>query len=72
MEATDEPPVREGYAAWAFCYDNDGNPLTALEGPAMRRWFGPIEGRKGLDLGCGPAGTPWPCLRPGPTSWRLT
>ena len=53
MEATDELPVREGYAAWACCYDNDGNPLIALEGPAMRRWFGPIEGRRALDLGCG-------------------
>ena len=53
METLDELPVREGYAAWAACYDDDGNPLLALEGPAMRRWFGPLEGRRALDLGCG-------------------
>ena len=49
----DDLPVREGYAAWAPLYDDDGNPLTALEGPAIRGWFGPIEGRRALDLGCG-------------------
>jgi len=53
MESLDELPVREGYAAWAACYDDDGNPLLALEGPAVRRWFGPLEGRRALDLGCG-------------------
>src|SRR3954452_12248061 len=53
METADELPVREGYAAWASCYDDDGNPLIALEGPAMREWFGPLQGRRALDLGCG-------------------
>src|SRR5258705_4355384 len=52
-EAAGELPVREGYAAWASCYDDDGNPLIALEGPAMHRWFGPLSGRRALDLGCG-------------------
>ena len=46
-------PVQQGYAAWAALYDSDGNPLTALEGPAVRALFGPIDGRIGLDLGCG-------------------
>ncbi|MFO0951020.1 MAG: class I SAM-dependent methyltransferase [Isosphaeraceae bacterium] len=46
-------PVRDGYAAWASLYDDDGNPLTALEGPAMRAWFGPLEGRRAIDVGCG-------------------
>jgi len=46
-------PVRDGYAAWASLYDDDGNPLIALEGPAVRAWFGPVEGRKAIDLGCG-------------------
>src|SRR3954462_11903055 len=53
METDDELPVREGYAAWASCYDDDGNPLIALEGPAMREWFGPLQGRRALDIGCG-------------------
>jgi malonyl-CoA O-methyltransferase len=48
-----ELPVREGYAAWAPLYDDDGNPLTALEGPAVRAWFGPVAGRRALDVGCG-------------------
>jgi malonyl-CoA O-methyltransferase len=46
-------PVRDGYAAWAPFYDDDGNPLTALEGPAVRAWFGDVRGRRVIDLGCG-------------------
>jgi SAM-dependent methyltransferase len=46
-------PVLEGYAAWAPLYDDDGNPLIAVEGPVIRGWFGPLEGRRVLDLGCG-------------------
>jgi SAM-dependent methyltransferase len=53
IETPDELTVRDGYAAWAACYDDDGNPLIALEGPAMQQWFGPLEGRLALDLGCG-------------------
>jgi SAM-dependent methyltransferase len=53
MESPDELTVREGYAAWAPRYDDDGNPLTALEGPAVWAWFGRLEGRQALDLGCG-------------------
>jgi SAM-dependent methyltransferase len=53
METADELPVQAGYAAWAPLYDDDGNPLTALEGPAVRAWFGPLAGRRALDLGCG-------------------
>lgn len=44
---------RQGYAAWADQYDSDGNPLIALEGPAMAARYGPVEGRTVLDLGCG-------------------
>jgi malonyl-CoA O-methyltransferase len=49
----DDLPVRDGYAFWASCYDEDGNPLVALEEPAVRAWFGPLTGRRALDLGCG-------------------
>jgi len=52
-EASEELSVQAGYAAWAPCYDDDGNPLTELEGPAVRAWFGPLRGRRALDLGCG-------------------
>ncbi len=53
MDQPDDLPVRAGYAAWASCYDDDGNPLTAIEGPALAAWFGPLEGRFALDLGSG-------------------
>jgi len=46
-------PVQQGYAAWAALYDHDGNPLTALEGPAVRSFFGKLDGRIVLDIGCG-------------------
>ena len=49
MESHEELPVREGYAAWAACYDDDGNPLIALEGPACGDGSGPIWwGRRAL------------------------
>jgi SAM-dependent methyltransferase len=46
-------PVLDGYAAWAPFYDADGNPLIAIEEPVMQAWYGLLEGRKVLDLGCG-------------------
>jgi ubiquinone/menaquinone biosynthesis C-methylase UbiE len=52
-EAAEELSVRAGYAAWAPCYDDDGNPLIQLEGPAMQALFGPVAGQPVLDLGCG-------------------
>lgn len=52
-EAEDELSPRDGYAAWAPCYDDDGNPLIALEGPAMRSMFGAVAGLAALDVGCG-------------------
>ncbi len=52
-ESPEELSVQAGYAAWASCYDEDGNPLTALEGPAVQSWFAPLKGCRALDLGCG-------------------
>lgn len=52
-EAARELSPREGYAAWASCYDDDGNPLIALEGPVVRSMFGPVAGMAALDVGCG-------------------
>lgn len=45
--------VREGYDRWAAVYDHDGNPLQALEGPAVRHACGNVKGLNVLDLGCG-------------------
>jgi malonyl-CoA O-methyltransferase len=53
QEADEELSVRDGYAAWAPFYDDDGNPLLPPEGEAMRALFGPIAGHPVLDLGCG-------------------
>jgi SAM-dependent methyltransferase len=53
VEHPDELTAREGYAAWAACYDDDGNPLVALEGPAVSRWLGRLGSCLALDLGCG-------------------
>ncbi len=43
----------EGYARWAEQYDTDGNPLIALEGPAVANLLGDLSGKRVLDLGCG-------------------
>ena len=53
IRPSDELSVLAGYAAWAPWYDGDGNPLTALEGPALRAWFGSIGGKRVIDVGCG-------------------
>jgi malonyl-CoA O-methyltransferase len=53
MSLPEDLPVLDGYDAWAPLYDDDGNPLTAIEGPTLAGWFGPLEGRRVLDLGCG-------------------
>ena len=45
--------VRGGYDRWAGVYDHDGNPLVALEGPAVRAAVGEVRGLDVLDLGCG-------------------
>jgi SAM-dependent methyltransferase len=53
MESPEELSVQEGYAAWAIHYDFDGNPLIPLEGPAVLKRLGPVQGKLVLDLGCG-------------------
>jgi malonyl-CoA O-methyltransferase len=45
--------VRDGYDRWARVYDHDGNPLIALEDPAVRHAVGDVRGLSVLDLGCG-------------------
>jgi ubiquinone/menaquinone biosynthesis C-methylase UbiE len=53
MHPDDELAVEAGYTLWSACYDDDGNPLIALEGPALSARFGDLTGRRALDLGCG-------------------
>lgn len=46
-------PTREGYDRWAAIYDDEDNPLLALEGPLFRRLLGEVAGLEVADLGCG-------------------
>jgi malonyl-CoA O-methyltransferase len=45
--------VRSGYDRWAAVYDDDRNPLPALEEPLVREVAGDVQGVDVLDLGCG-------------------
>ena len=45
--------TRSGYDLWAAIYDNDGNPLIALETPIIRKLLGSVRGMKIVDIGCG-------------------
>ena len=53
FESDEELAPITGYDAWAPSYDDDGNPLTALEEPAARAWYGDVAGRRVVDVGCG-------------------
>lgn len=46
-------PTRGGYNRWAAIYDQDGNPLTALEEPIVRKLMGNVRGLRIADVGCG-------------------
>jgi malonyl-CoA O-methyltransferase len=45
--------VRDGYDRWAMVYDDDQNPLQALEGPLVQQACGNVERLRVLDMGCG-------------------
>jgi malonyl-CoA O-methyltransferase len=45
--------VRHGYDRWAEVYDDDANPLIALEEPHIRQAIGDVRGLSVLDVGCG-------------------
>ncbi|HSV14575.1 MAG TPA: methyltransferase domain-containing protein [Tepidisphaeraceae bacterium] len=55
-EAADAAAVmstRDGYDRWARVYDDDGNPLIALEEPLVDRLLGEVRGLGIADIGCG-------------------
>lgn len=45
--------VDEGYDRWSSLYDDDDNPLIALEEPQLIDLLGDVRGKDVLDLGCG-------------------
>ena len=50
---TIEMSVREGYAEWSKQYDEEANPLIALEEPVMLELIGDVKGLEVLDAACG-------------------
>jgi malonyl-CoA O-methyltransferase len=49
----EELDVVEGYDKWASTYDQDPNPLIALEEGLTLDMIGDVQGLRVLDLGCG-------------------
>jgi ubiquinone/menaquinone biosynthesis C-methylase UbiE len=45
--------VAEGYARWAACYDQNPNPLLALEERCLLPLLPNVAGKRVLDLACG-------------------
>ena len=50
---SDVANIMAGYDRWAAVYDTDKNLMQTIEGLAVRRMFGLVEGLKVLDFGCG-------------------
>jgi len=46
-------PTQEGYDRWAEIYDDEDNPLIALEEPEVDRLLGDVAGLDVVDVGCG-------------------
>jgi malonyl-CoA O-methyltransferase len=46
-------PTREGYDRWAHIYDDEDNPLIALESRLFPELLGDVHGLRIADLGCG-------------------
>src|SRR5262245_17901578 len=46
-------PTRDGYDRWAAIYDDEGNPLVALETAHVHALLGDVRGLDVVDLGCG-------------------
>jgi ubiquinone/menaquinone biosynthesis C-methylase UbiE len=46
-------PTDQGYDRWAEIYDDEFNPLVALESPHVVRMMGDVRGLSILDVGCG-------------------
>lgn len=43
----------EAYRIWPASYDTTPNPVLELESAALKDYFGPLEGRLFVDVGCG-------------------
>src|SRR5215211_4708844 len=52
-ELTSEAGPCAGYRSWSESYDEPGNPLVALEQPAVRALLEPLPPGRALDAACG-------------------
>ena len=52
-ELTHEADARTGYGAWSESYDEPGNPIIALEEPAVRSFVDSVPPGRALDAACG-------------------
>src|SRR5215470_9959332 len=48
-----EVPTREGYDLWSQIYDDEDNPLIALESAWVMQLLGDVRGLTVADVGCG-------------------
>jgi SAM-dependent methyltransferase len=60
QESTNSPaaPIdllstKDGYDLWAAIYDEEGNPLIAIEEPRVDQLLGDVRGLSVADIGCG-------------------
>jgi len=51
--AIDHLATRDGYDRWATIYDDEENPLVAMEEPLVAELLGDVRGIAVADLGCG-------------------
>jgi SAM-dependent methyltransferase len=52
-EPTSEAGAKDGYRSWAARYDEPGNPIIALEEPAVWSLVDPLPSGRALDAACG-------------------
>jgi hypothetical protein len=52
-EPTTEADPQEGYRAWSPRYDEPGNPIIAIEEPALRSLIEDLPPGRALDAACG-------------------
>jgi len=55
-QAPERDAIRSGYDRWASVYDDDGNPLLALEEPDVPAAIGDLRGMSVLEV------VGWPML----------
>ena len=61
--------IIEGYDKWSERYDQESNPLIALEEPITLHLIGQVRGLQVLDLGCGTGRYCLPFVRGEPRWW---